>query len=94
MGEERLMGTKIQPGDFDCYAAAEDDEPMFVLLARDPIAPRLVAAWATARLNDALAGARPVDERERQKIQEARDCARSMMEWREVRRRDPEGPAA
>jgi hypothetical protein len=30
------MGSKIQPGKFDCYANALPDEPMFVLLARDP----------------------------------------------------------
>lgn len=29
------MGTKNNPGAFDCYANAEPDEPMFVLLARD-----------------------------------------------------------
>lgn len=40
------MGTKTDPGPYDCYAAAEPDEPMFVLLARDPVAPILVELWA------------------------------------------------
>lgn len=40
------MGTKNNPGQFDCYHAAEPDEPMFVLLGRDPIAPQLVSIWA------------------------------------------------
>lgn len=29
------MGTKNQPGSFDCYANAKGDEPLFVLLGRD-----------------------------------------------------------
>lgn len=36
------MGTKNRPGTFDCYAAAGPDEPLFVLLGRDPVAPLLV----------------------------------------------------
>lgn len=43
------MGTKNAPGPVDCYANAEPDEPMFVLLARDPDAPQLLRAWATLR---------------------------------------------
>jgi hypothetical protein len=43
------MGTKQNPGPFDCYAAAAPDEPMFVLLARDPLAPALVREWARQR---------------------------------------------
>lgn len=85
------MGTKENPGDFDCYDAAEPDEPMFILLARDRFAPILVEDWA--------------DERERRgrsdpaKIAEARECAEAMRAWQ--KRRDdqdllagagPEGP--
>lgn len=44
------MGTKSNPGPYDCLAKAEDDEPIFVLLARDPIGAELVALWAM--LND------------------------------------------
>lgn len=43
------MGTKENPGRFDCYSAAEPDEPMFVLLARDPQAAGLVRQWAVER---------------------------------------------
>ena len=39
------MGTKNNPGTFDCYANAEGDEPMFVLLGRDKHAPTLVWLW-------------------------------------------------
>lgn len=43
------MGTKENPGPSDCYAKAMPDEPVFVLLARDPQAPGLVRAWADER---------------------------------------------
>lgn len=43
------MGTKNNPGAFDCYANAEPDEPMFVLLGRDPAAWATVLVWATLR---------------------------------------------
>ena len=46
------MGTKNNPGAFDCYANAEPDEPMFVLLGRDPLAPFLVSIWAKVRMGD------------------------------------------
>jgi hypothetical protein len=66
------MGTKNKPGKYDCYANAHPDEPMFILLGRDPLAPELVEAWA--------------DERESQrgpseKVDEARACANAMREW-------------
>lgn len=60
------MGTKDKPGDFDCYAAAAPDEPMFVLLARDPSAPLLVSLWATIR--EKLGNEDPA------KVEEARGC--------------------
>lgn len=43
------MGTKLEPGQFDCYHAALPDEPMFVLLARDPAFFDLVSNWAAGR---------------------------------------------
>jgi hypothetical protein len=70
--KERQVGTKNQPGKFDCCANAAPDEPMFVLLGRDPMASFLVEIWAEAR---AEAGETPA------KIQEARECAIKMREW-------------
>lgn len=67
------MGTKNDPGHFDCYAAAEPDEPMFVLLGRDKHAPLLVMLWALLRQGDGEA-----DE----KIEEALKCADAMCDWR------------
>ena len=46
------MGTKNNPGEFDCYANAQPDEPMFVLLGRDKHAPALVWLWAVLRQLD------------------------------------------
>lgn len=66
------MGTKNKPGDFDCYANADPNEPMFILLGRDEDAPRLVAAWARKR---ELKGEDP------KKVQEAIDCANAMRSW-------------
>lgn len=82
------MGTKNDPAPFDCYAAAEPDEPMFVLLARDPDAPGLVEAWAAMRVARAIEE-HPVDSpeftRHAVKANEAKDCAEAMRAWREAR---------
>ena len=67
------MGTKNNPGHFDCYANAEPDEPMFILLARDPDAPTLVELWANIRER---IGEDPA------KTLEARFCAENMRNWR------------
>lgn len=71
------MGTKNNPAPYDCYANAEDDEPMFVLLARDVGAPALVEAWAEQRVS--------LGE-EQAKVDEALMCAQSMREWRQHHR--------
>lgn len=43
------MSTKNNPGLIDCYARALPDEPMFILLARDPQFAALVERWANER---------------------------------------------
>lgn len=72
------MGTKNE-GD-RCYDAALDDEPMFVLLARDPSAPALVRQWAAQRRVDIEAGTRP--EADRAQVEEAEQLAERMKTWR------------
>ena len=67
------MGTKNNPGDYDCYANAHPDEPMFVLLGRDRMAPELIEDWATWRESE---GEDPA------KVAEARECAQQMRAWR------------
>lgn len=67
------MGTKNDPGTYDCYDKAEPDEPMFVLLGRDPLAPALVEEWAAARHNS---------EPDDPKVAEALECADAMRSYR------------
>lgn len=74
------MGTKLNPGEFDCYAAAAPDEPMFILLARDPIAPLLVDLWASLRAEHGCAD-HPARSHDR-KVAEARTLAYNMRQWR------------
>jgi hypothetical protein len=47
-----MMGTKNNPGQFDCYAKADPDEPIFTLRANDPNASDFVAMWAALRMGD------------------------------------------
>jgi hypothetical protein len=70
------MGTKNNPGDFDCYANAEPDEPMFVLLGRDRHAPLLVRLWAELR---------HLEREDPAKLREALTCAEAMAQYRKRR---------
>jgi len=71
------MGTKNNPGQFDCYANAEPDEPMFILLGRDKHAPLLVKLWADLRQLDG--------EDNIAKVTEAIQCATAMIRFRRER---------
>lgn len=75
------MGTKLQELRDGCFAAAMDDEPMFVLLARDANAPAQVRQWADEREFDIRAGRKPASDMN--KVVEARACADHMEAWRE-----------
>lgn len=70
------MGTKNNPGVFDCYANAEPDEPMFVLLGRDEHAPGAIERWLILR-----AAKSPEKENDAKAI-EARLCIDNMHKWR------------
>lgn len=70
------MGTKSNPGEYDCYAHAEPDEPMFVLLGRDQHAPEVVRYWAALREQM---------HEDPAKIVEARECAQAMEQFRAAR---------
>lgn len=72
------MGTKNNPGKYDCHEHALPDEPLFTLLARDPAAPSLVRAWADKREKLGTAST--------EKLAEARACADAMEAWRKVNR--------
>mgnify|MGYP001565718406 CR=1 FL=1 len=43
------MGTKNNPGVFDCYQSADPDEPMFTLRGKDCSAFMLVFLWVDMR---------------------------------------------
>jgi hypothetical protein len=77
-----MMGTKNQPGKWDCYQNAMPDEPMFILLARDPSAPDLVEDWATQRTKEIAGGRRPSSDEAM--VDEAISCAANMRHWRVV----------
>lgn len=79
---ERSFGfSKNDEKAFDCFANAEPDEPMFVLLARDVRAPALVEQWAD------VSESRGTDPA---KVENARECAGQMRAWREKNRPEPE----
>ena len=93
------MGTKNNPGKWDCYENAEHDEPMFVLLARDRLAGHLVSLWSKMRYGD-LEAAQVVFhdmltkhlghyqvEPDVPKAQEAMDCSLAMFDWRTKHRK-------
>lgn len=71
------MATKNNPGKFDCYANAEADEPMFILLGRDKHAPLLVKLWADLRA---------MDGEDIAKVTEAIQCSTAMIRFRRERK--------
>lgn len=73
-GAERveIMSTKQNPGKYDCYARLADDEPYFVLRAKDPHAPVLVELWVALR---------QAEFGDFEKLGEALECARQMRAW-------------
>jgi hypothetical protein len=92
------MGTKNNPGAFDCHTNAEADEPLFTLLARDPQAAHLVSIWSKLRVGDreaaravfehllALLPEYPRNAADVAKSMEAIDCALAMFKWRKDNR--------
>jgi hypothetical protein len=67
------MGTRNNPGKYDCYYKAAPDEPIFVLLGRDPVASVVVRFWIQMRK---LIGGTQQD-----KLDEALRCARYMEDY-------------
>ncbi len=80
LSKEVNMGTKNKPGEFDCYANALPDEPMFILLARDASAPELVEGWAAGRIYAIATGKKP--QSDMAMVEEAQECAKAMRVWR------------
>lgn len=74
------MGTKINPGRFDCHGRALADEPLFTLLARDPAAPKAIEVWAGQRAAMIERGDAPASDYAM--LTEAIECAGDMARWR------------
>lgn len=69
------MSTKQHPGAYDCYAKLADDEPYFVLRAKDAVAPEVVEEWVKLRTLQPGNVGNP-------KLAEALICAGRMRAWR------------
>jgi len=80
------MGTKNNPGKFDCYSRAEPDEPVFVLLGRDPVAWLLVKQWVLLRARLRMT--------EKEVLEEADACAESMLVYAVQRGKADQAEAA
>lgn len=70
----------LQRGD-GCLAKSQDDEPVFILCARDVFAARLVREWADEVEIAAVRTAELTEARQR-KIADARRLALAMDTWR------------
>lgn len=77
------MGTKTNPGPFDCYGKAADDEPIFTLRAKDPNAPDVICYWVQQRLLSCFREGRSI-LLEADKLHHALQIARDMEEWRRL----------
>lgn len=74
------MGTKENPGRFDCFGKALPDEPVFTLLGRDVQAPGIILIWATEREVGIAEGRFPASDMAM--VVEARELAHRMLAWR------------
>lgn len=78
------MGTKNNPGHYDCYAKLAEDEPYFVLRGKDPFGWLLVNLWCSIRTMMMRANASPKEKENYQtKLREAKACAASMKSFAE-----------
>lgn len=68
------MVTKNNPGEFDCYENAAPDEPMFVLLGRDPTAWIVVQFWIFMRMLMGQLSTEP-------QLIEATACVQALRAW-------------
>ena len=75
------MATKTNPGRFDCYAAACENEPIFTLRASDPLAPILVELWVRMRVFSRPLHKEMDIKREADRRTEDLGCAADMVQW-------------
>lgn len=77
------MGTKQNPGEFDAYAKALPDEPMFILLGRDANAPALILDWIMERQSRVQKGHITTTPELLKQLTEATQCVSDMLLWRQ-----------
>lgn len=77
------MGTKAEPGRFDGYGKAENDEPVFTLLGRDPAGPKLIREWVRHHQDAKTDGTQ---------LMEALEVADAMERYRMERNARPQAP--
>ena len=65
-----------------CLNKSQDNEPLFVLTARDVIAPHAVRQWAQLYAQLKTSGTRNMTNKERLKYNEAMAAALQMELWR------------
>lgn len=80
------MGTKNNPGRYDCYANAEPDEPIFVLRGSDTTASVVVHFWRLLKEEMKEQGASNISA---EKLEEARACALAMAQCAKEKGKDP-----
>lgn len=74
------MGTRDNPGEFDCHGRALPDEPLFTVLARDIDYAAVVCEWAYRRLHRIARGEAPFSDV--RKVIEALESADHGTDWR------------
>jgi hypothetical protein len=62
-------------GSCSCYDKAADDEPIFVLRAKDVLSSRVIRHWIWLAVEAGV----PIDSK---KLKEAQQCADAMADWR------------
>lgn len=73
------MSTKQHPGQFNCYASACVDEPIFTILGRDPAGPATLRFWMQERIRCG----KIKDDDDMARITAAGEEAEAMRDWRE-----------
>ena len=73
------MGTRNNPGAFNCYAAALPDEEIFTVLARDPAMPATILFWVGER---SRLGKIETEE-DCIRLEQATEIARKARKWRQ-----------
>jgi len=75
------MSTKQTPGAYDCWSKLAEDEPYFLLRAKDTTAPGVVREWVRRRRNEAVIAGGTITPAYEKKLREASAAADAMDAW-------------